>query len=106
MLATGSIASLLFTRWTPPAGLAVTRAVLLTAGAGAVVLPLAASWPLAIAASNAFAVFAATAALAWYAARVGQIVPQAHRATAVSLLTLCYQLGGAFGPALAIPLLA
>ncbi|MER5998245.1 MFS transporter [Nonomuraea angiospora] len=106
MLATGSIASLLFTRRAARLGPAVTRSVLLTAGATAVALPSIAPWPVLVAASTAFAVFAATAAMAWYATRVGAVVPDEHRATAVSLLTLCYQLGGAFGPALAILLLA
>ncbi|MET7338911.1 MFS transporter [Nonomuraea sp. NPDC005650] len=105
MLAAGSIASLLFTRWAARLGPAVTRAVLLTAGATAVALPPLAPWPVLVAASNAFAVFAATAAMAWYAARVGTVVPHEHRATAVSLFTLCYQLGGAFGPVLATLLL-
>ncbi|MEO3796853.1 MFS transporter [Nonomuraea sp. B10E15] len=105
MLTAGSIASLLFTRWTSRLGAAVTRAVLPATGAVAVALPLVAPWPVLIAASTAFAVFAATAAMAWYAARVGEVVPHEHRATAVSLFTLCYQLGGAFGPALATLLL-
>ncbi|MGP3936995.1 MFS transporter [Nonomuraea sp. KM88] len=105
MLAAGSIASLLFTRWTSRLGAAVTWAVLPATGAVAVALPLVAPWPVLIAASTAFAVFAATAAMAWYAARVGEVVPHEHRATAVSLFTLCYQLGGAFGPALATLLL-
>ncbi|MGV9385555.1 MFS transporter [Nonomuraea sp. NPDC003707] len=106
MLATGSIASLLFTRRAARLGPAVTRSVLLTAGATTVALPSIAPWPVLVAASTAFAVFAATAAMAWYATRVGAVVPDEHRATAVSLLTLCYQLGGAFGPAPAILLLA
>ncbi|WP_165974552.1 MFS transporter [Nonomuraea deserti] len=105
MLAAGSTASLLFTRWTSRLGAAITRAVLPATGAVAVALPLVAPQPVLIAASTAFAVFAATAAMAWYAARVGGAVPHEHRATAVSLFTLCYQLGGAFGPALATLLL-
>ncbi|MFI6925890.1 MFS transporter [Nonomuraea spiralis] len=106
MLTVGSIASLSFTQWTSRLGAAVTQAVLPATGAVAVALALAAPWPVLVAASTAFAVFAATAAMAWYAARVGEVVPHEHRATAVSLLTLCYQLGGAFGPALATLLLA
>ncbi|MET9251509.1 hypothetical protein [Nonomuraea sp. NPDC003709] len=106
MLATGSIAALLFTRRAARLGPAVTRSVLLAAGATAVALPSIAPWPVLVAASTAFAVFAATAAMAWYATRGGAVVPDEHRATAVSLLTLCYQLGGAFGPAPAILLLA
>jgi MFS family permease len=106
MLATGSVASLLFTRWTPRYGPALTRTILLTTGAVAVALALTAPWPVAIVAANAFAAFAATAAMAWYAARAGKAVPPGYRATAVALFTLCYQLGGAFGPALATLLIA
>jgi predicted MFS family arabinose efflux permease len=73
----------------------------MTAGALAVTLPLATTWPAAYAAATAFAVFAATAGMAWYATRIGKAIPDSHRATALSLFTLCYQLGGAFGPALA-----
>ncbi|MDX3099927.1 MFS transporter [Nonomuraea angiospora] len=105
MLATGSIASLLFTRRAAQLGPAVTRSVLPAAGATAVALASVAPWPVLVAASTAFAVFATTAAMAWYATRAGAVVPQEHRATAVSLFTLCYQLGGAFGPALATFLL-
>ncbi|MGW6497962.1 MFS transporter [Nonomuraea angiospora] len=105
MLATGSIASLLFTRRAAQLGPAVTRSVLPAAGATAVALASVAPWPVLVAASTAFAVFATTAAMAWYATRAGAVVPQEHRGTAVSLFTLCYQLGGAFGPALATLLL-
>ncbi|MER6511244.1 MFS transporter [Nonomuraea sp. NPDC001636] len=80
--------------------------VMLAAGAVAVALPLTAPWPTALVAANAFAVFAATAAMAWHSDRAGKAVPGEHRATALALFTLCYQLGGAFGPALAGLLLA
>ncbi|MGW2214690.1 MFS transporter [Nonomuraea sp. NPDC001684] len=106
MLAAGSIASLLFTRWTSRYAPALTRTVLLTAGAVAVALPLTAPWPTALVAANAFAVFAATAAMAWHSDRAGKAVPGEHRATALALFTLCYQLGGALGPALASLLIA
>ncbi|MFF4196976.1 MFS transporter [Nonomuraea sp. NPDC001831] len=106
MLAAGSIASLLFTRRTSRYDPALTRTILLTAGAVAVALPLTAPWPTALVAANAFAVFAATAAMAWYSDRAGKAVPGEHRATALALFTLCYQLGGAFGPALASLLIA
>ncbi|MFB9207384.1 MFS transporter [Nonomuraea spiralis] len=106
MLAVGSIASLLFTRWISRYGPALARTTLLAAGAVAVALPLTAPWPAALVAANAFAVFAATAAMAWYSDRAGKAVPGEHRATALALFTLCYQLGGAFGPALASLLIA
>ncbi|WP_052371922.1 MFS transporter [Amycolatopsis taiwanensis] len=99
-LAVGSMASLLFTRYTSRLGVSPGRATLLTAGAIAVALPVT-GWPPAYAAATAFAVFAATAGMAWYAPRAGRDTPERHRATALSLFTLCYQLGGAFGPAVA-----
>lgn len=105
-LAAGSIASLLFTRYTSRLGPSITRATIMTAGALAVTLPLATTWLTAYAAATAFAVFAATAGMAWYAMRIGKAIPDSHRATALSLFTLCYQLGGAFGPALATLLIA
>ncbi|GAA0937639.1 MFS transporter [Nonomuraea longicatena] len=105
MLAAGSVASLMFTRRTSRYDPARARTVLLATGTVAVALPLTVPWPVAIVAATAFAVFAATAAMAWYAARVGEAAPPGHRATAVALFTLCYQLGGAFGPALATVLI-
>ncbi|WP_169813932.1 hypothetical protein [Actinomadura kijaniata] len=62
--------------------------------------------PLGSAVAVACAVFAATAATAWYAARVGRLTPVPYRQPAVGLFTLAYQLGGAFGPALAALLIA
>jgi predicted MFS family arabinose efflux permease len=105
-LAAGSAASLLFTRWTARLGSSVTRAVVIAAGVVGVALPLITDWLPAYAAATAFAVFAVTAAMAWYAAQVGRAMPERHQKTALSLFTLCYQLGGAFGPALATVLIA
>jgi hypothetical protein len=99
-LAAGSAASLLLARHTP--GPSVMRAVLATAGGAAVALALVTPWPTAQATATAFAVFAMTAGVAWYASRLRT---HAHPSAAVGLLTLCYQLGGAFGPALASLLL-
>jgi MFS family permease len=93
-LAAGSTASMLF------AGV-VPRGVLLAAGVTAPLLPLLTGWPPAILAATGFAVFAATGALAAYAVRVGRSVDETDRPAALGLFTILYQLGGAFGPALA-----
>ncbi|WP_309112841.1 hypothetical protein [Saccharothrix sp.] len=100
-LATGSTASLLIARYTSRLGPAVMRVVLVAAAGLAVALPLITTRPVAHAAATAFAVFAATAGMAWYAGQLGDATPNAHRPSALGLLTLSYQLGGAFGPALA-----
>lgn len=93
-LAAGSIASMLF------AGVA-SRGVLLGAGVIAPILPLVTAWPVALVAANGIAVFAGTGALAAYAVRVRRAVQEADRPAALGLFTILYQLGGAFGPALA-----
>ncbi|WP_051793281.1 MFS transporter [Kibdelosporangium aridum] len=100
-LAAGSIAALLFTRYTSWGG----SSTIIAAGVLATVLPLVAPWPTAYATATAFGMFAATAGLAWYATRAGRAAPADHRSTALSLCTLCYQLGGAFGPAIAAGLI-
>ncbi|WP_168200956.1 MFS transporter [Allokutzneria sp. NRRL B-24872] len=105
-LAAGSTASLLVTRYASRLGPVLVRAALVVSGGLAVALPLATTWPQAHAAATGFAVFAATAAMAWYAGELGKATPTAHRSTALSLFTLCYQLGGAFGPALATLLIS
>ncbi|GLH96556.1 MFS transporter [Phytohabitans aurantiacus] len=104
-LAAGSLTSMLFATRTARLGPTVTRTVLLATGATALVLTVTAPGPAAEVAATGFAVFATTAALAWYAARVGRAAPEGHRTGALGLLTLCYQLGGAFGPALATVLI-
>jgi predicted MFS family arabinose efflux permease len=101
MLAAGSTAALLIAGHASRLGPSIMRATLLAAGTLAAALPLVTSWPAAHASATAFAVFAATAGMAWYASQVTRVVPDAHRGTALGLFTLCYQLGGAFGPALA-----
>jgi hypothetical protein len=93
-LAVGSIASMLL------AGVA-SRGVLLGAGVAAPILPLVTAWPVALVAANGLAVFAGTGALASYAERIGRAVQGADRPAALGLFTILYQLGGAFGPALA-----
>ncbi|MFJ3961934.1 hypothetical protein [Streptomyces sp. NPDC090036] len=49
-------------------------------------------------------VFGATGANAVLSTHAASSVPDAQRPTAIGLFTLCYQLGGAFGPAIATAL--
>lgn len=104
-LATGSVASLLFTRYTTHLSPLLVRIVIIGAGVLAPALLLITTSVSAYAAATALAVFAATAGMAWYATKVGKDVPPTHRVTAVNLFTLSYQLGGAVGPALATVLM-
>ncbi|MEU8781126.1 MFS transporter [Streptomyces sp. NPDC048637] len=104
-LATGSAASLLFATWTSRLAPAAVHTAFTAAGAAAVLLPLTASCPAAFAAATGFAVFASTGGMAWHAVRVARAAPDRYRSDAVALFTLCYQLGGAFGPALAAALI-
>ncbi|ALG09470.1 MFS transporter [Kibdelosporangium phytohabitans] len=99
-LAVGSVASLLFTRYTTYLRPSVVRVVILGAGALAPALLVVTSSLGAYAAATSFAIFAATAGLAWFATKVGKDVPPERTVTAVNLFTLSYQLGGALGPAL------
>nr|WP_042191356.1 MFS transporter [Kibdelosporangium sp. MJ126-NF4]CEL20025.1 putative sugar transporter [Kibdelosporangium sp. MJ126-NF4]CTQ97248.1 putative sugar transporter [Kibdelosporangium sp. MJ126-NF4] len=98
-LAAGSVASLLFTRYTTHLSPLLVRMVILGTGALAPALLITSSLT-AHAAATTLAIFAGTAGMAWYATKVGRDVPHTHRVTAVNLFTLSYQLGGAFGPAL------
>lgn len=105
-LAAGSMGSLLFSRHAPRLGPRTAQGFLLASGTLAVLLSARTPWPLGAAAAVACAVFAAATAMAWYAARVGARMPDPHRQPAVGLFTLAYQLGGAFGPALATLLIS
>jgi len=105
-LAAGSAASLLFTRYNSRLSSSIARITIMSAGVAAALVPLVIASPAAYAAATAFAVFATTAGMAWYATQVGNAMPNPLRATTLGLFTLCYQLGGAFGPALATLLIA
>ncbi|MGW4924227.1 MFS transporter [Streptomyces parvulus] len=76
-------------------------AFLLTAAALAPCTALLTPWtpPLLLVAT--LAVFAASAGQATLAVWAAEAAPAAQRPTAIGLFNLCYQLGGAFGPALA-----
>ncbi|MET9597954.1 MFS transporter [Streptomyces sp. NPDC006459] len=80
------------------------RAVLLGAGAlAAATAAFADRGPLLLAATMG-GVFAATGANAVLSMHAASSAPDPQRPTAIGLFALCYQLGGAFGPALATAL--
>ncbi|RSS56114.1 MFS transporter [Streptomyces sp. WAC07061] len=83
-------------------GRAAVRTVLVTAGAAAALLGVFAdSGPLLVVATGV-GVFTASAANAVLSTHAVAAAPdEAHRPSAIGLFTLCYQLGGAFGPAVA-----
>ncbi|MFF5443689.1 MFS transporter [Streptomyces sp. NPDC012888] len=80
-------------------------AVLAGAGVLAPLTALTAPWAALLLPVAALAVFATTGGNATLSVRAAGGVGAAHRPAALGLFTLCYQLGGAFGPALAAVLL-
>ncbi|MFJ6069785.1 MFS transporter [Streptomyces sp. NPDC093065] len=100
----GSVLSLFFAALSRRLGRTRTRAVLLTVGVLApVTAAFAGSGALLLMVAGA-AVFCATGANGTQSMDAASAVPQSHRPTAIGLFTLCYQLGGALGPALATAL--
>ncbi|MFF4577623.1 MFS transporter [Streptomyces sp. NPDC001373] len=83
-------------------GRAAVRTVLVAAGAAAALTGiLASSGPLLVVATGV-GVFTATGANGVLSTHAVASAPdEAHRPSAIGLFTLCYQLGGAFGPAVA-----
>ncbi|MEV6204444.1 MFS transporter [Streptomyces sp. NPDC051771] len=76
-------------------------AVLLTAGALAPLLALLTPWPALLLPVATLAVFTTSAGQATLAVLAVQSAPTPQRPTALGLFNLGYQLGGAFGPAIA-----
>ncbi|WP_030562639.1 MFS transporter [Streptomyces aureocirculatus] len=82
-------------------GRTAVRVVLVTVGAAAIVTAVfATSGPLLLLAAGA-AAFTATGANATLSMHAATATPDAQRPTAIGLFALSYQLGGAFGPAIA-----
>ncbi|MBC9711035.1 MFS transporter [Streptomyces sp. TRM66268-LWL] len=75
--------------------------VLLTLGALAPLTAVCAAWAPLLLVAATVAVLAATGGNAVLAVYAGQEAPAHQRASAIGLFVLCYQLGGAFGPAIA-----
>ncbi|MFI6942116.1 MFS transporter [Streptomyces sp. NPDC050418] len=76
-------------------------AVILTLGVTAPLIAAYASSALLLLVAATVGVFAATGSSAVLSVYSGQRVPQAQRPSAIGLFMLAYQLGGAFGPAIA-----
>ncbi|MFJ2772008.1 MFS transporter [Streptomyces sp. NPDC087300] len=75
--------------------------ILLTAGALAPLTALLTPWAPLLLLVATVAVFATSAGQATLAVHATTSAPAAQRPTAIGLFSLCYQLGGAFGPAIA-----
>ncbi|WP_412077305.1 MFS transporter [Streptomyces xanthophaeus] len=103
-LLTGSALSWLLAAASARMGRTAVRAVLAGVGTlAAVTAAVADQGPLLLAAT-AGAVFAATGANAVLSTHAASSAPGSQRPTAIGLFVLCYQLGGAFGPAVAAAL--
>ncbi len=76
-------------------------AVLLVLGTAAPLTAAFATWGPALLLAAAAAVFVATGSNAVLSVRVAQHAAEVQRPSAIGLFVLCYQLGGALGPALA-----
>ncbi|USQ86137.1 MFS transporter [Streptomyces phaeoluteigriseus] len=75
--------------------------ILLTVGALAPLTALLTPWAPLLLLVATLAVLATSAGQATLAVYAAQTAPAAQRPTAIGLFNLCYQLGGAFGPAIA-----
>ncbi|MFD3517487.1 MFS transporter [Streptomyces sp. NPDC058657] len=75
--------------------------ILLTAGTLAPLTAVTIPWPPVLLLVALLAVFATSAGMATLSVYGTQAAPDAQRPTAMGLFNLCYQLGGAFGPAVA-----
>ncbi|MER7950553.1 MFS transporter [Streptomyces sp. NPDC096079] len=100
-LLTGSALSMLLAATSSRLGRTKVLTLLLTVGALAPLTAVLTPWapPLLLVAT--LAVFTTSAGQATLAVHATQASPDAQRPTAIGLFNLCYQLGGAFGPAIA-----
>ncbi|MFJ4781637.1 MFS transporter [Streptomyces sp. NPDC088762] len=103
-LLTGSALSWLLAAASARMGRTAVRTVLTGIGALAAVTAAFASWGPLLLTALLGAVFTATGANAVLSVHAASAAPEAQRPTAIGLFTLCYQLGGAFGPAVATAL--
>lgn len=83
---------------------AAVRSVLVGVGAVAAALAVFASWGPLLLVATVGGIFAATGANAVLSMHAASSTPDPQRPTAIGLFALCYQLGGAFGPAIATAL--
>ncbi|MFG2296815.1 MFS transporter [Streptomyces sp. NPDC048603] len=105
-LLTGSVLSWLLAAASVRLGHGRVLAVLLTAGGLALAMAVAGPWAALLLPAAGLAVFATTGGQATLGVRAAARVDAGQRPAALGLFTLCYQLGGAFGPALAVLLVS
>ncbi|MEV6682038.1 MFS transporter [Streptomyces erythrochromogenes] len=103
-LLTGSALSWLLAAASARMGRRAVRTVLVAIGTLAAVLAVFASWGPLLLVATLGGVFGATGANAVLSVQAASSVPGPQRPTAIGLFALCYQLGGAFGPAIATAL--
>ncbi|MFJ3519628.1 MFS transporter [Streptomyces sp. NPDC090131] len=103
-LITGSALSWLLAAGSARMGRVAVRTVLVGIGVLAALTAVFASHGPLLLLATLGGVFGATGANAVLSTHAASSVPDAQRPTAIGLFTLCYQLGGAFGPAIATAL--
>ncbi|MFB7263709.1 MFS transporter [Streptomyces nojiriensis] len=103
-LLTGSALSWLLAAASARMSRAAVRAVLVGVGASAAVIAVFASWGPLLLVATLGGTFAATGSNAVLSMHAASSAPDVQRPTAIGLFALCYQLGGAFGPAIATAL--
>ncbi|WKD33911.1 MFS transporter [Streptomyces xanthophaeus] len=103
-LLTGSALSWLLAAASARMSRTAVRAVLVGVGASAAAIAVFASWGPLLLVATLGGTFAATGCNAVLSMHAASSVPDPQRPTAIGLFALCYQLGGAFGPAIATAL--
>ena len=100
-LLTGSVLSMVLAAASARLGRPRVLTILLTVGALAPLTAVLTPWAPLLLLVATLAVFTTSAGQATLAVYATQAAPTAQRPTAIGLFNLCYQLGGAFGPAIA-----
>ncbi|MFJ9854459.1 MFS transporter [Streptomyces sp. NPDC101150] len=103
-LLVGAALSWFFAAASSRIGRGAVRVVLVALGVAAAGTAAATSWGPLLLVAMGTAVFTATGSNAVLSVHAATSAPEQARATAIGLFTLCYQLGGAFGPAIATAL--
>ncbi|MFG2481788.1 MFS transporter [Streptomyces virginiae] len=103
-LLTGSALSWLLAAASARMSRVAVRSVLVGVGAAAAAIAVFASWGPLLLVATVGGIFAATGANAVLSMHAASSAPDPQRPTAIGLFALCYQLGGAFGPAIATAL--
>ncbi|MFD7555716.1 MFS transporter [Streptomyces sp. NPDC059835] len=100
-LLAGSVLSMVLAAASARLGRPRVLTILLTVGALAPLTAVLSPWAPLLLPVATLAVFTTSAGQATLAVYATQAAPAAQRPTAIGLFSLCYQLGGAFGPAIA-----